>query len=93
MFGLRIRMADAPAEAMAWVEVYVNTRRMQRRVQKLFADNGSCLLPRIRLVSEILPDSAAGKDGGQLVRRLELAQLVRQLIHAQPDLAPGKLCL
>lgn len=88
VLGLRIRMADASPEAMARVELYVNTRRMQRRVQKLFAETGPCLLPRIRLVSEILPDSAAGQDGGQLVRRLELAQLVRQLIHAQPDLAP-----
>ncbi len=92
--GLRARMSGQPPEEMARVDLHVNTRRMQRRIRALFAEGPACLLPRIRLVGDIA--GAAGLPGlpdlpppaTALQRRLELARLIRQLIAAQPDLAP-----
>jgi ATP-dependent helicase/nuclease subunit B len=87
--GLRQRMADQPPEAMARVQLYVNTARMRRRIIDLFAAAGPGLLPRVRLVTDL----AALTPGlpppvPPLRRRLELAQLVGGLLQAQPDLAP-----
>lgn len=89
--GLIARTTDQPPEALARVEVLVNTRRMQRRLSALLAESGARLLPRVRLVTDL------GRDGRvqglpppvpALRRRLELAQLVARLLDASPDLAP-----
>ncbi|WP_208347169.1 double-strand break repair protein AddB [Pseudaestuariivita rosea] len=89
--GLLDRTADQPPETIARVDIYVNTRRMQRRLRQLFTTGPSRLLPKIRLVTEIgqnyvQPDLPM--PASKLRRRLELTQLVRQLLDAQPDLAP-----
>ncbi len=88
--GLVARMAGQPPEAMARVEVYVNTRRMQRRLRDLLAANGARLLPRLRLITDLATDPVAGLPPAvpPLRRRLELAQAVARLLDAQPDLAP-----
>ena len=80
-----------PAEALARVTLYVNTRRMQRRVRALFDAGPPRLLPRLKLVTDIGRDLAAADlppAVPPLRRRLELAQLVARLVELSPDLAP-----
>ena len=89
--GLRKRLAGQPPEAMARVQLYVNTARMRRRIIDLFSAGGAGFLPRIRLVSDLgegqlLPGIPTAMP--PLRRRLELARLVAGLLDAQPDLAP-----
>ncbi|MCV2867262.1 double-strand break repair protein AddB [Defluviimonas sp. WL0002] len=89
--GLIARMADQPPEAMARVDLYLNTARMQRRVRSLFDDHGARFLPRLRLVTDLGRDPLAGLPPAAppLRRRLELAELVRGLVTRLPDFAPG----
>jgi double-strand break repair protein AddB len=88
--GLRARFAGHPPESLARTTVYVNTRRMARRIETLFADGPPVLLPRLRLVTDIGRAGAAGLPPAvpTLRRRLELARLVEALIRAEPDMAP-----
>lgn len=88
--GLRIRMAGHPPEAMARVELIVNTERMRRRIRGIFDAGPPAVLPRIRVLSEVappwgaqVPDAVPG-----LQRRLELVQLVSKLLEQETDLAP-----
>lgn len=88
--GLTARFSDQPPDALARVTLYLNTRRMERRVRALFDDGPARLLPNLRLVSDLgrdaitsLPPSVSG-----LRRRLELSQLVKRLIDTDPSLAP-----
>lgn len=88
--GLRDRFRALAPEGVAQVEVYVNTRRMQRRLVELFQDGDEILLPRIRLVTDLGLDM--GVQGippaiAPLRRRLEVAQLVKGLLDADPTLA------
>lgn len=89
--GLQDRLKGAEPTDWAKVELFVNTRRMQRRLNALFAQGPARLLPRIRLVTDLahdpsLPDIPPAVPA--LQRRLELTQLVTDLIARQPDLAP-----
>jgi double-strand break repair protein AddB len=89
--GLRARFADRPPEALARVTLFVNTRRMQRRLSELFDEGPALLLPRIRLVTDLGQDAAFADlppAVSPLRRRLELAELVSKLLDSQPDLAP-----
>ncbi|HCQ64172.1 MAG TPA: double-strand break repair protein AddB [Rhodobacteraceae bacterium] len=89
--GLIERMAGQPPEALARVTLYVNTRRMGRRLAELFDTGPGRLLPRIRLVTDLGRDAAFADlppAVSPLRRRLELAELVSQLLDSQPDLAP-----
>ncbi len=89
--GLHERFAGHPPEALARVTLYVNTRRMQRRLSTLFDEGPALLLPRIRLVTDLGQDAAFADlppAVSPLRRRLELAEIVAQLLEAQPDLAP-----
>jgi ATP-dependent helicase/nuclease subunit B len=88
--GLRARMVGQPPEAMARVTVYLNSGRMLREVQGVMTQGAACLLPRLRLVTQLGSDFGAGLPPAvpPLRRRLELARLVSRLIDAQPDLAP-----
>ncbi|GAB4550190.1 MAG: double-strand break repair protein AddB [Ruegeria sp.] len=88
--GLRARCGGHPPEALARVELVLNTRRMARRVRDLFDQGPPCLLPRISLVTDL----GESVDLDQvppavppLRRRLELTQLVSRLLDQQPDLA------
>jgi ATP-dependent helicase/nuclease subunit B len=88
--GLRARLEGAPPEVLARVEIYVNTRRMQRRLKALLAEGAPLLLPRLRLVTELGADPALDLPpaASPLRRRLQLAQLVLGLLEKEPDLAP-----
>ncbi len=89
--GLKSRLADQPPEAMARVELFLNTRRMQRRVEAVFDSLGAGFLPRIRLVTDLadpLDRARLPRPTPALRRQLELAELVRKLIEADPGLAP-----
>lgn len=80
----------APTD-VARVDIYVNTRRMQRHLTSLFHQGNAVLLPRIRLVTDLSGDSigsAIAPATAPLRRRLEVAQLVKGLIEADPTLAP-----
>ena len=88
--GLHRRFEGQPPDALARVQLVVNTRRMARRVRDLFDRGPACLLPRLSLVTD-LGESA---DLAQvppaippLRRRLELTQLIAKLLDQQPDLA------
>ncbi len=88
--GIEARLGDAPPEAWARVDLYVNTARTKRRLDAIFAKGPARLLPRIRLVAELgrdplLTDLAPPAD--PLGRRLELTRLTGALLRAEPDLA------
>lgn len=89
--GLMQRLAGAPPEQVARTEIFVNTRRMQRRLRSLFEDGGARLLPRIRLVTDLAAEEALDAippPVPPLRQRLELAQLIARLLDREPDLAP-----
>ncbi|WP_127106337.1 double-strand break repair protein AddB [Pararhodobacter zhoushanensis] len=82
--GLRERVAGLPPEALARCEVLVNTARMQERLRAALMAQGPGFLPRLRLIGQV----AGGETDAPLRTRLELAQLIRQLLQAEPDLGP-----
>ncbi|MBO6883506.1 MAG: double-strand break repair protein AddB [Marivita sp.] len=89
--GLKTRLADHPPDAMARVELFLNTRRMQRRVESVFDSLGAGFLPRIRLITDLtdpVDRALLPHPTPTLRRQLELAELVRKLIDADPSLAP-----
>ena len=84
--GLRARMQGHPPEAMARVEVIVNTARMQTRLRDALITQGDGFLPKIRLI-----DDFGRADPGappSLRDRLILARAVRALLQREADLAP-----
>ncbi len=99
--GLHHRMAGTPPEAMARVEVMVNTRRGQRAIEEalLGAAAGTALMPHLALLAELGEDPLACPDLppsiDPLRRRLRLTRLVehylaasgRAPVTAAPDLA------
>lgn len=89
--GLILRMQGQPPEAMARVQLFVNTARMQRRIREIFDDHGARYLPRMRLITDLGRDPLAGQPPAvpPLRRRLELARLVDGLTRRLPDFAPG----
>ncbi len=89
--GLLERLGDTSPEALARVTIFVNTRRMQRRLREVFDAGPARLLPRIRLITDLAQDPVhadLAPPAAPLRRRLELMQLVRGLLDAQPTLAP-----
>jgi ATP-dependent helicase/nuclease subunit B len=78
---------DQPPEAIARVEVLVNTARLQSRLREALMAQGPGFLPRIRLIAA-LEEAGADAPRAALRRRLELAQLIRQLLAADPSLGP-----
>ncbi|WBL33246.1 double-strand break repair protein AddB [Sinirhodobacter sp. HNIBRBA609] len=89
--GLIARMEGQPPEAMARVQLIVNTGRMQRRVREEFDRHGARLLPRLRLVTDLGRDPLAGLPPAvpSLRRRLELAQLVARMVAHLPGFEAG----
>lgn len=91
MDGLLDRMKAFPPEAMGRVELYVNTRRMARRMRDLFDAGPAGFLPKIRLITDLASDPSVlhiPPAVPPLRRRLELVQLLSSLLENQPDLAP-----
>lgn len=89
--GLRERLRGKPPDRIARVEIYVNTRRMQRRLKALFDAGPPTLLPRIHLITDLAKDmrfSGIPAATPPLRQRLELTQLVAKLLGRSPHLAP-----
>ncbi len=88
--GLINRMSHQPPEALARVEIYLNTHRMRARVAEAFHAAGPRLLPRLRLITDFAdhPGLYLPTAVPPLRRRLELAQMIAALLDAQKDLAP-----
>jgi ATP-dependent helicase/nuclease subunit B len=89
--GVLARCQNTPPAALARVEIYVNTSRMQRRIRAMFDAGPALLLPQVRLVTDLAlhPVSLAIPPAvAPLRRRLELAQFVAKLLDSAPDLAP-----
>lgn len=89
--GLLSRVDASDPAALARVELFVNTRRMARRVAELFADGNARFLPRIRLITDLAATPALADLPPALPplrRRLLLTQLIGRLLEQQPDLAP-----
>ncbi|RKF13391.1 double-strand break repair protein AddB [Roseovarius spongiae] len=86
--GLDARLAGEPPEALARVQLIVNTRRMARRIRALWDAGPPRLLPRIALVTDLGLHTGLPAPAPALRRRLELIQLIARLIEQQPDLAP-----
>ena len=88
--GLQAQFASMAPTDVAQVEIYVNTRRMQRRLLSLFHQGDAILLPQIKLVTD-LAQNVNLRDTPPAVaplrRRLEVAALVKGLIYADPTLA------
>ena len=90
--GLSTRLQGAAPENWARVEVYVNTRRMQRRLAELFLQGPARLMPKFHLVTDLAHDpllTDLPMPVPTLKRRLEIAQLVRKLIQRVEGLAPA----
>ena len=80
-----------PPDALARVQLIVNTRRMARRIAEIFDTGPARLLPRIGLVTDpgdTLVLSGLPAAVPALRQRLELTRLVAQLLEADPTLAP-----
>ncbi|MDC0345922.1 double-strand break repair protein AddB, partial [Planktomarina sp.] len=90
--GLTTRLQGAAPEDWARLEVYVNTRRMQRRLAELFLQGPARLMPKFHLVTDLAYDPLLTDlplPVPTLKRRLEIAQLVRKLIQRVEGLAPA----
>ena len=89
--GLLARFEGQPPEALAKVQLIVNTARMARRIRALFDAGPARLLPRIELLGS-LGQSVEAADIAPAVpalrRRLELTRLISELLDADPTLAP-----
>lgn len=90
--GLQDRLNGQPPEALARVELLVNTGRMQRRLRDILSAPGRAgFLPRIRLVTDLgtAADMAdIPRAPSSLRRQLELTELVAGLLDRAPDLGP-----
>lgn len=88
--GLLERFKSQPPEALARVDLLVNTQRMARRLRTIFEDSPAMLLPRIRLITELetlVPNVIIPQGVPALRRRLELIGLISALLEQSPDLA------
>ena len=82
--GLKRRLEGQPPDAIARVEIYLNTRRTQRRIVDEFVNRGPGLLPDLRLVTDLAHDpryALIPSAVSPLRRRLELAQLIKKLLE------------
>lgn len=89
--GLHTSFDHQSPDALARVQIIVNTRRMARRIRDLFDAGPACLLPRITLITsfgETLARSEIPPAISTMRRHLELSGLVRALLDAQPGIAP-----
>ncbi len=89
--GLDRQLQGESPEALARVELYVNTTRTARRLKSLFSSRGATFLPRIRLIADLAgrPEIAGVPPAIPPLRlRLQISRLVAALLDREPDLAP-----
>lgn len=88
--GLLAKVRGQSPEALARVNLIVNTERMGRRIKKLLRQKGALLHPKVHLLSDLfeltgpLPFAAPQSP---LVNRFELITLVSKLLDQQKDFA------
>jgi len=90
--GLAARLSAERPDAAGRIEIFVNTRRMQRRLKDRLLEGPAAIQPRIRVITDLAGDPLPGLNlppaRPELDRQLDLAQLVQALLRAAPDLAP-----
>lgn len=89
--GIRDRLAAQPPEAIARVELIVNSQRMRHRLRQLFDAGPPGFMPRVSLVTNLdhlLQGQIMPKAISPLRKRLELTRLVSKLLETDPELAP-----
>lgn len=88
--GLLERLKGQPPEALARAVIYVNTRRSARNIEAILSETGACLLPDIRVVTDLAKDQTLDLPRAipPLRRRLIIARLVAAYLEQQPDVAP-----
>ncbi|TVQ55842.1 MAG: double-strand break repair protein AddB [Rhodobacteraceae bacterium] len=91
--GLRARLDGRGPEALARVEVLLNTRRARRALEAAFeAGTAATYLPRIRTLDDLADDPLTAPDLPPAVdptrRRLTLTRLVAAFLARRPDLGP-----
>lgn len=88
--GLLERLKFQSPDALARVEIFVNSSRMRKDLKLAFDDGQTHFLPKIRLITDLGADISAravptGVSG--LRRRLELSQLIARFLDQEPDFA------
>ncbi|MGI9388897.1 MAG: double-strand break repair protein AddB [Boseongicola sp.] len=89
--GILNRIADQPPEALARVQIIVNTQRMRRRLVSLLQSGPARLLPRIDLITEagrLIPTAELPDVVPDLQRKLDLARLIEPLLESGAAPAP-----
>ncbi|MBZ0130367.1 MAG: double-strand break repair protein AddB [Rhodobacteraceae bacterium] len=90
--GLRQRLHGHPPEAMAGIDIWVNTRRTERRLHQLLLEGPPGLMPRIRVITDLAREPLPGADlpppVPPLRRRLDLSRAIAALLDQAPELAP-----
>ncbi|MEM9970237.1 MAG: double-strand break repair protein AddB [Pseudomonadota bacterium] len=88
---LRKRFENQPPEAMARVQLFVNSSRMRKSLTTAFCEAGAALLPRMTVVSElasIVPWADIPPASSHLNRQLEFARLLQPLLNSASAPAP-----
>lgn len=88
--GILDRIDSQTPDAIARVEVFVNSSRMKRNLIAAFDDGSTQFIPKVRLITDLGADIATRdvpKGVSGLRRRLELAQLVGRFLDQEPEFA------
>ena len=91
VIGILQRCQKYAPHELARIEIFVNTTRLQRGLHKAFSEGSALLLPRIRLITDLVNSDFSETESStisSLRRRLELAKFTSALLHAEPELAP-----
>ncbi len=92
MRGLRDRLPTDRPEALARVEIFVNSHKSARQLRDILLAGPAGLLPRVRLIDDLayepLPKNPIPAAVSPLQRRLELSRIITALLDKDPLLAP-----
>lgn len=86
--GLRARLPKGDTTAIARTTIWVNTRRLERRLVEVLSVGPATLLPKIRPIAEFGSELLEGSSSSALRQRLELAALLRPVMEADPAMGP-----
>lgn len=90
--GLKSRLYGKAPHELARVIIFINTRRAERKLKELFIKSGSSLLPQFHLITDLSDDPLKlcnlPAPAPSHFRMINLGQLIRKLLIAEPDIAP-----